>query len=306
MSTIAIGVCLPTMEEIRKLGPSAIADAARQVEAVGLDSVSAADVLIGDGTLALESVTVLATAAAVTGRVSLDFGVLALPTRPVAMIAAQVQTLQYLSGNRVRLGLGIGGFRGSPFWQAVGARATHRGRQLDTALQVLPGLIAGEPTTVPDVEGTPELVLAPAVPVPPLMIGGGTSEPVLRRVAAHGDCWLPSALSPRDVVASASRLRELAAEFDRPVPRICLGVHGVLDTGAASRSERDAMLRDLGGFFGMTPEQLVDVVITGGPRQVAERLAEYAEAGVAELGFGIDAHDYHRQVEMIAEARSLL
>ncbi|KAA5826727.1 LLM class flavin-dependent oxidoreductase [Saccharopolyspora hirsuta] len=304
MSSIAIGVSLPTTAEVQELGPTGIGAAARRAEAVGLDSVSTADVLVGDGTPALEAVTVLATAAAVTERIQLDFGVLSVPTRPEVMLAAQVQTLQYLSGNRVRLGLGIGGFPGTPFWQAVGAPTARRGRLLDSALRVLPGLISGEPTALPDAEGEPQVALAPGVPVPPLLIGGGTADPVLRRAAAYGDHWLPSALTPEEVASAAARLREFAAEAGRPVPRISLGLHSIL--GAGVRSERDALLRELGEFFGMTPEKVSEVVITGSPQQAAERIAAYAEAGVDELAFGVDGSDYHRQVELIAEAKSLL
>ncbi|MFG1947802.1 LLM class flavin-dependent oxidoreductase [Nonomuraea sp. NPDC048826] len=77
--------------------------------------------------------------------------------RPTAWIAAQVQTLQHLSGDRVTLGVGIGGFPGSPFWRAVGAPLQGRGRRADEALRALPGLIRGEATMV----GEDEVTLGP-------------------------------------------------------------------------------------------------------------------------------------------------
>ncbi|MEV5330018.1 LLM class flavin-dependent oxidoreductase [Nonomuraea sp. NPDC052634] len=84
----------------------------------------------------------------------MEFGVLSLPLRPVALVAAQVQTLQHRSGGRVVLGVGIGGFPGSPFWRAVGAPARDRERRTDEALRVLPGLIRGEATKAGDAEVT--------------------------------------------------------------------------------------------------------------------------------------------------------
>ncbi|WP_020672973.1 LLM class flavin-dependent oxidoreductase [Amycolatopsis nigrescens] len=306
MTAIQLGVALPTMNEISTLGPDGIATAARHAETAGLDSVAAADVLIGDGTVALEPITVLSVAAAVTERVGLEFGVLSLPTRPVAMLAAQIQTLQYLSGNRVRLGVGIGGFPGSPFWQAVGAPSTGRGRRTDEALKVLPGLIAGEPTELPEAPGRPVVTLSPGTPVPPVLIGGGDSDAVLRRTITYGDGWLPSALTAAEASAAGQRLRDLAAERGRPMPGIHLGLHAVLGEGPEVRSAREAMAKQLSEFFAMPPEKVAEVTITGGPAQIAERIAAYAEAGVTNLGLGLDGPGYLRQLDLMAEARALL
>ncbi|MBT2208049.1 LLM class flavin-dependent oxidoreductase [Actinomadura sp. NEAU-AAG7] len=306
VTPLKLGIGLPTLGGAPAAGLGGVTDVARRAEAAGFDSVGAADVLIGNGTPALESVAVLAAAAAVTERVTLDFGVLSVPTRPVAMLAAQVQTLQHLSGGRVRLGVGIGGFPGSPFWQAVGAPARGRGRVLDAALEVLPGLIAGEPTALPDVPGGPVVTLAPGAPMPPVLIGGSAAEPALRRTAQYGDLWLPSALTPAEVAKAAARLRELAAERGRPVPRVYLGVHAVLGDGAADETARGAMVAQLGAAFQMAPEQVAEISLSGAPARAAERLAAYAEAGVDEIGLALDGDDFARQLDLAAEARSLL
>ncbi|MFF2083317.1 LLM class flavin-dependent oxidoreductase [Nocardia sp. NPDC058176] len=303
MSELEIGVALPTMEEITALGRDGIVAVARHAEAVGLDSVGAADVLIGDGTLALESMVVLSTAAAVTERIALSFGVLSVPTRPLAMLAAQVQTLQYLSGGRVRLGLGIGGFPGSPFWHALDAPERRRGNLLDLALDKLPGLIAGEPTSLPGSAETVSLRLAPAATVPPLYVGGGTSEVVLRRIATRADGWLPSFLTPAELSSAVTRLRELAAEAGRPAPRVELGMHGVLGDRPEDRADREQMLAKLGDFAGMSRDRIAAVTLTGGPEEAADRLAEFAEAGADEIGIGFDSRDHLRQLDLLGEAR---
>ncbi|MCG5212879.1 LLM class flavin-dependent oxidoreductase [Streptosporangium sp. KLBMP 9127] len=307
MAELKIGISLPTMAEVLPLGPGAVAEAARRAESSGLDSVGAADVLIGDGTVSLESIAVVATAAAVTQRVSLDFGVLSLPTRPTAMLAAQIQTLQYLSQGRIRLGVGLGGFAGSPFWAAVNAPAKGRGRLVDVALEELPRLIAGEPTPVGPGPDQPIVTLAPGTPVPPIMIGGGDGDAVLRRVVAHGDFWLPSFMTPGQVAAAAARLRDLAESSGRRrPPGIQIGVHAVLGDDPADRTAREAMWRELGPAFAMTPEQIAEATITGGPAEAAERLAAYAEVGIDEVGIGVHSGDYLRQLDLIAEVRALL
>jgi alkanesulfonate monooxygenase SsuD/methylene tetrahydromethanopterin reductase-like flavin-dependent oxidoreductase (luciferase family) len=282
-----------------------VVQAARRVEDAGLDAVGVSEVLVGDGTPALEPVVLAATVAAVTERVHLDFGVLAASSRPAAMLAAQVQALQHLSGGRVRLGLGIGGFPGSPFWRALGAPTTTRGRALDALLEVLPGLFAGRSTAVPAPGGPVEVTLAPPVPAPPLLIGGSDHEAVLLRTVRLADGWMPFALSPQQVAAAAARLRELAAAHGRTPPEIHLGLHAVLGDRAEDRAAARRMRESLGGFYGLSAEEMVDRTLAGTPQQVAERVAEYAAAGVDHLGIGLDA-DVERQISLVGEVRALI
>ncbi len=303
MSALKIGIGLPGTDGRSHGGR--VAEAARWIEDAGFDALSVSEVLTGDGSPALEPVVTLATAAAVTRRVHLDFGVLAAAARPAAMLAAQVQTLQHLSGGRVRLGLGIGGFATSPFWTALDAPTTGRGRALDALLEVLPGLISGTPTTVPTASGPTEVTLAPAAPIPPILIGGSDHEAVLRRTARYGDAWLPFAMSPEHVGAGAARLRELAGEYGRS-PEVHIGLHAVLGDRPADRAATARMRESLGGFYGMSAEEMVGATLAGRPDQVAERLAEYAAAGVDEVGIGLNGDDDERQIELAAEALGLI
>jgi alkanesulfonate monooxygenase SsuD/methylene tetrahydromethanopterin reductase-like flavin-dependent oxidoreductase (luciferase family) len=69
-------VGLPTLGERGTSGGDLdVAAAARHVEALGLDSVTAADLIIGDGTPGLEVTVALAAAAAATERVGIGFGI---------------------------------------------------------------------------------------------------------------------------------------------------------------------------------------------------------------------------------------
>ncbi|GII96433.1 LLM class flavin-dependent oxidoreductase [Sinosporangium siamense] len=271
---------------------------ARHLEDLGYDSVGVADLILGNGTPGFDAPLVLAGVATVTERIALEFGVLTLPLRPTAWVATQTQTLQHLSGNRVVLGVGIGGFPGSPFWRAVGAPLHGRGRHTDTALQLLPGLIRGEPTRV----GEEELTLAPAAPVPPIFIGGN-SEAAMRRAVLYGDGWMPSLISPASLANAAARLREIAHEADRPVPAISVGGHGTLTD---DRAAVESITRTLVDVHGMSPEEAAAVLVVGGPPQVAEHLHAYAEAGATTVGLSLDGENWPHQTETLAEARSLL
>jgi alkanesulfonate monooxygenase SsuD/methylene tetrahydromethanopterin reductase-like flavin-dependent oxidoreductase (luciferase family) len=271
---------------------------ARHLEDLGYDAVGMADFILGDGTPSFDATLVLAGAATVTEKIGLEFGVLSLPLRPTAWVAAQMQTLQHLSGNRVVLGVGIGGFPGSPFWRAVGAPQQGRGRWTDAALQALPGLIRGEPTRL----GDEEITLGPAAPVPPILIGGN-SEAAMRRAVLLGDGWVPSLIGPATLAKKVVRLREIAHELERPVPSISVGGHAFLvDNPAAVES----FTRVLVEIHGMSPEEAADVPVTGNPAQVAERLHAYSEAGADMVGLGLDGGHWMRQAEALAEARTQL
>src|ERR1700761_454155 len=164
-ASVEVGVVLPSMS--RRDGRAGdIPALARQAEQLGFESVWVVDQLVaGTGGPVLDSLTALAAAAAVTERVRLGVGVLIAPLRPVAWIAKQVATLQYLSGDRLVLGIGAGGDRHDAAWLAAGVPRRGRGRRTDEALRLLPDLIAGKPAQL-----TPEgsgVVLSPGVTVPP-------------------------------------------------------------------------------------------------------------------------------------------
>ncbi len=149
--TVEIGVILPTSTPDPGrpiLGD--VRDSARFAEEIGLDSVWSTDHLIASAPM-LESSVVLATAAAVTERITVGFNVMLLALRPVAWAAKQVNTLQFVSGNRLVLGVGTGNpAHGDIGWRAAGVSFADRGRLTDEALAVLPDLIAGRQATLHD------------------------------------------------------------------------------------------------------------------------------------------------------------
>lgn len=192
--------------------------AARLAEDVGLDSVWSTDHLIASAPI-LESTAVVATAAAVTERIQVGFGVLLLALRPPAWVAKQVATLQYLSGDRIVLGVGTGNpAHGDIGWRAAGQPFAGRGRRTDEALAILPDLIAGRPATLPD--GT-EATLSPGATVPPILVAGnGTAA--LRRAATYAEGWIGLNPSIDELSTLTTELAELSAEQGRPVPAVTI------------------------------------------------------------------------------------
>jgi alkanesulfonate monooxygenase SsuD/methylene tetrahydromethanopterin reductase-like flavin-dependent oxidoreductase (luciferase family) len=304
MTTIKIGLAPPVLPGPGGRPPDVIR-LARHVEELGFESVWVPDVQTGSGMAAFEAVTTLAAIAGATARVRLGFATLALPIRPVPWLATQVATLQHLSGDRLLLGIGSGGFPDSPFWQALDVPGRGRGRRTDDTLAALPDLLAGRPVVV----GGVELRLGPVATVPPVLVGGN-SDVALRRAVAHGAGWLPSLIGPERLAERTVALRALADDAGRATPAITVGGHMFVGSGSAVDDARAAFVRSLVDEHRMAPDEAERVPMPGeSPARIAEHLAAYAAAGAERVVTGPQATDetgWLRQAEAIAEGVALL
>ncbi|WP_406046780.1 LLM class flavin-dependent oxidoreductase [Kribbella sp. NBC_00889] len=119
-----IGVILPSVD-VQRTEHLDLRAAARYAEEAGLDSVWMGDHL-AIGAATLEATIGLATAAAVTERVAIGASVFVPAIRPLAWAAKQIASLQYVSGERLILGVGSGG--GEEQWRAAEVPFAERGR----------------------------------------------------------------------------------------------------------------------------------------------------------------------------------
>jgi alkanesulfonate monooxygenase SsuD/methylene tetrahydromethanopterin reductase-like flavin-dependent oxidoreductase (luciferase family) len=303
MATPAIGVFLPTMAEPGD-SPGDVAAAARHADQLGFESAWAVDQLVaGTGVPFVDSTVALSAAAGATTTIRLAYGVMILPLRPVVWAAKQVASLQHVSGDRLLLGVGVGGDRHELSWRASGVPRRERGRRTDAALAVLPDLVAGKAV---DVDGA-TVRLAPGATVPPVIVGG-TAEAALARTARHGDGWFAMPVPPDQVAATADRLAELAAAVGRPAPALTGSVMVAID-GDPALPDRDGLVRRLSdpdGVYGMPADVVPDVVVTGGPAAVAERIAALGAVGAERVVVSIAAGSWAGQAELVAEAAALL
>jgi alkanesulfonate monooxygenase SsuD/methylene tetrahydromethanopterin reductase-like flavin-dependent oxidoreductase (luciferase family) len=169
-------------------------------------------------------------------------------------------------------------------------RGRERGRRTDAALAVLARLIAGEPTRLADLPGQPVVTLAPAAPVPPILVGGN-SEAALRRAAAYGDGWFPSQITPAALAAGAAKLRQLAADRGRPAPAVYVGgltIQTDPESVRAARTARAAFVRDLPGDHGITSQDAM-AMVAASPSEAAERFAATAPPGSVDVRRGCSA-----------------
>lgn len=299
---LQVGVVVPAMgAPTGDGGRLSLVDTARLVEEVGLDGAWVGDHL-ATGAPSLDNAVALATVVAVTSRVRVGAGVFVPGLRPLAWAAKQVASLQYLAGDRLVLGVGSGG--GPEQWAAAGVPYDQRGARTDTALRLLPDLLAGRPTTLPDEPGRPTVELAPAVPMPPVWVGNA-SPVAIRRAATLGDGWFPSLVHPDDVAAGAERLAALAAEAGRPTPTIAVGAVAALGDGPGVPS-RAALAGSIAVTYERPLADVLPIPLTGTPDDVATALTAYQSAGATHVIVGLAAPTWPTQLHLLQKAHALM
>lgn len=280
-----IGVLLPTFDPFRTGQPRPIVEFARRAEQFGFDGLWTGDHLWCPSPV-LDAVTALAACAGVTGTVDLGLSVMLLGMRPAAWTAKQLATLQHLSGNRLKLGVGIGGEFPQEY-EAAGVPIKERGRLLDAALEQLPALLRGEGAG-----------LEPSAPMPPLVVGG-RSDVAMRRAVRFGDAWLPMWISPDTLSQRLELLRELADQQRREPPSTALLMLVRVD----SDRERGAAQADghLRGQYGMALERVRRWTGLGAAQEIAEFIDRYVEVGVQEFVLMPLGPDQLSQLEGLAD-----
>jgi alkanesulfonate monooxygenase SsuD/methylene tetrahydromethanopterin reductase-like flavin-dependent oxidoreductase (luciferase family) len=161
-----------------------MADYARRAEASGFPGIWVGDSL-GRGRPTLDPLVELAAIAAVTERVELGIAVLQVSLRHPIELAHRVQSVQALSGNRLRLGVGSGSTRAD--FELLGADYDKRFRTLMSSLDIMRRAWRGEPVNGgvlspwPGCEGGP-----------PILIGAWRSPRWITYAAKECQGWTPS------------------------------------------------------------------------------------------------------------------
>lgn len=139
-----------------------IAGYVRRIEAAGFPGIWVTDSL-GRGRATLDPLVALGTLAAVTRRIELGTAVLQVSLRHPVDLAHRVQSVQALSGNRLRLGVGSGSTQAD--FDLFGADYAQRFRTLMASLDIMRRTWRGDPvnggalTPWPGSEGGPPVLL---------------------------------------------------------------------------------------------------------------------------------------------------
>lgn len=293
---------------VGELPPQALfREVARRAEEAGYDSLWAGDHISFENPI-LDITVALATFAAVTTRITIGAGIVLLPLRPPALVAKEFASLDYISGGRVVLGVGVGGESPQDF-EAVGVPINERGARADEAMLVLRELFAHSPASF---EGRftrfagVSIEPRPTQPGGPPLWVGGRSPAALRRAGRLGDGWLPIWISPERYAAGWTEIRRHAESAGRDPDALVRGAVVpalVADDGPSARAH---VLAYLGARYGtsFSPQAVERYCVAGTPEECATRVQAYVEAGVEHLVFNpaVPPGRLPEQVERLADA----
>jgi len=230
----------------------------------------------------------LTAALVATTRLVVGMDICLVTQRNPLITAKAVATMDRISGGRVVFGVGHGWIEeeseifGVPFKQRV-KRATETVKALKTLWHEEEPSFSGEFISFPPVYSYPKPLQTPN---PPVLIGSGNNKTdnsrALKRVAAIGDGWLPSFLSPQQMRDQLAELRGYCDEAGRDFASLDITL--LLPASGLGIGEKAPWASDL------------EV------RDPQEAVAEYAAAGVGRIIVGLDDMTDARSFERIAEA----
>jgi probable F420-dependent oxidoreductase len=247
--------------------PDRLVERARRAEALGFDMFSISDHLHADHPT-YEPWTALTWVASATDRLTVLTNVLGLPYRAPAVTAKMAETLDRLSGGRMVLGLGVGGF--DKEFAAFGlAQRSPREKvaALDEAVRLIRGLWTEPAVSFPGehfhADGA-RIEPKPARRIPIWLVTYGPRS--LRLTGALADGWLPSfpRLSLDDAAAMRATVRDGAQATGRDPDDVTCACNLVVTIDDNRRSP--------------TPQR-----VAGSSQAVAEQLVAIVRAGFTAL-----------------------
>lgn len=289
---IPLGMSLPHRAPDHPVPVASISDVAQRAEALGFR-----DLWVTDNTLdhasCLDSLTILTYAAAQTTTIRLGVSVLVLPLQHPVHVAHRVATLDYLSGGRAILGVGLGREHHYRDFQIPRERRVRRFREsveLIKALWTEPNVTYhGEIFQLENALMGPKPMQSPH---PPVWLGGGHPD-ALRRAAVMADGWMGAGGSSKaDFASHVPRVKAALEEAGRdpdayPISkRVFMSVHERPEVAKAevnywfSEVYHNPSLTTEGGVYG-TPEQvreqLEELVAIGANHLLLNPVTRYGE-----------------------------
>ena len=174
----------------------------------------------------------LARASAVTTKLKLGTGICLVPERNPLLLAKEIATLDSLSGGRFIFGIGAGWLREET--EIMGGDFAHRWGQTGESILAMKelwtrdeGEFHGRFYDFPLVRSFPKPAQKPH---PPILLGGFAAN-VFKRVAAWGDGWMPTRVTPEQIKMGRATIEELAEAGGRDPGRFDVTVFG-LDSDA--------------------------------------------------------------------------
>ena len=230
--------------------------------------------------------------------------------RHPTVLAKLATTVDHVSSGRVDLGLGAGWWEEEHRTHGFGfPPVAERMQMLEEQLEIVHGLLtnerfsfAGRHYELADCEFLFKPVQRPH---PPIIVGGNGGPRIARLVARWADEFNTVGGSPQEVAERITRVRDAVDTAGRDQSTVVTSLMTWVYVGAdedefRARVER-ARLRDPDPDpFDDALEELAKDCIVGTPERAAERISEYAAAGVQRIVLNHELFDDLEMLELLA------
>lgn len=298
---IAFGMSLPHRSP-DPIDMAAVRHVAQRAEALGFQDLWVTENTL-DHVVCFDPVVVLTYAAAVTSKIRLGASVVVLAIHSPLMVAHQWACLDYASGGRAILGVGLG--------------REHHYRQFEVPEEGRVARFREEVALIRALWTEPKVTFEgrfyhlrdePMHPKPvqrPLPIWMGVSHPnAVRRAAAIADGWMGSGGSRiADFAASVPILKEALAARGRDPANFPISKRIFMAVDERPERARAELLRWFTEVY-RNPSGTDECGIHGTPEQVRERLEQVVAMGANHLLLNPVSH-HAEQVEALAEVVGL-
>ena len=301
--TPAVGCLLPRFPG---LAAGQRAGALRLMEHVGLDHVGVGDHVSFLGGHGSDGLLAAASVLAASERLRVNTAVYLLPLRHPVVVARQLVDVAQLAPGRFTFGVGLGG-EDRHEYASCGVDPSTRGRRMDETIATLRALLRGEEV---DHDGDffalrkAKIVPVPVEPIP--LIIGGRSDAALRRAGRLGDGWFGLWVSADGYRRSVATMREAAAGAGRADAPFQNALNVWCGSGATTGEARSYVAPAMETFYGMPYERFERWSPAGRPRDIAEFVAPYVEAGCTLINLIMNGPSLEHEVEACAEVRAAL
>ena len=295
-------------------------EGARRAEAYGFDSVWVRDHLVfephgfeGNDNTHIEGLLVLSAIAATTTTISLGTAMTICHRHPIHL-AQLFAGLSVLSGGRVIMGIGLGGFPhefaavGYP--TDIGARA----ELVRTTVDICRRLWSGAKVTLESRYFNFADVALNPTPVKPIPVwyGGGTPA-ACRRAVDYCDGWMPARTTLEIFRKLTSYVRELCDKNAKPMIRAAVmpftsvardrqsALGGIdLDALIAEANKFPTWVKPSGGVF-ETPDDIRGFVLAGTPKDIVSESRAYEAAGADHIVYDLRFRyaDWYEQLDLL-------
>jgi alkanesulfonate monooxygenase SsuD/methylene tetrahydromethanopterin reductase-like flavin-dependent oxidoreductase (luciferase family) len=277
-----------------------------RAERVGLDHVGVGDHVSFYGGMGSDGLLGASLVLATSERLGANTAVYLLPLRHPMPTARQLADLGALAPGRFLFGVGIGGEDPREV-AACGVDPKTRGRRMDECLQVVRGLLSGEPV---DFEGEfftvgqARIIPSPAEPIP--IVVGGRSDAAIRRAGRLGDGWFGVWVSPGRYAEAVSQMEGVAHESGRDSRTWTNALNVWCGVGHRSDEARSYVAPAMEAFYQLPYERFEKWSPAGTPKQLAEFLIPYVTAGCSVFNLIINGQDAATEVEAAGQIRELI